>query len=328
MQPVPDDIAEAVEVLRRGGLVAFPTETVYGLGADASNAGAVARIFAVKGRPTSHPLIVHLPDAEALGGWAVDVPTEARRLAEACWPGPLTLLLRRSARVSPAVTGGRDTVGLRVPDHPLALELLRGFGGGVAAPSANRFGGVSPTTAEHVRADLGDAVDLVLDGGPCRVGVESTIVDFTTGVPEVLRPGGVSFERLQQVLGRPVDLWLGDRDVAAPGTLAAHYAPKAVVEVVSADGAVARAGALVEQGHRIGLLAPTHLGELPAGAVELEPAGPPEDYARVLYDRLRQADRLALDRLLVVPPPADGVGVAVRDRLARAAAGRGGPTSP
>jgi L-threonylcarbamoyladenylate synthase len=314
------DVARAVEVLRAGGLVAFPTETVYGLGADASNSRAVERIFEVKGRPRGHPLIVHLPTPAALDEWATDVPAEAATLADAFWPGPLTLLLQRSPRVDDVVTGGRATVGLRVPAHPLARELLTTFGGGVAAPSANRFGRVSPTTAAHVRADLGGAVDLVLDGGPCDVGVESTIVDFSTGEAEVVRPGGVTFEQLARVLGHPVDVWLGDREVSAPGTLASHYTPAARVEIVDAHGAAIRAADLVARGSTVGVLAPRAIADLPEGVVELEPAGPPDDYARVLYDRLRQADRLDLDVLVTVPPDGHGVGAAVIDRLRRAAA--------
>ena len=200
------DIDQAVAILRAGGLVAFPTETVYGLGADASNDAAVGRVFSVKGRPTDHPLIVHLADAEQLDGWAAIVTPTARLLADAFWPGPLTILVERSASVSLAVTGGRSTVGLRVPDHPVARELLRAFGGGIAAPSANRFGRVSPTTAAHVAADLGEDVDVVLDGGPCRVGVESTIVDLTGEVPVVLRSGGISIDRLEELLGHVVDV--------------------------------------------------------------------------------------------------------------------------
>ncbi|MBI3256331.1 MAG: threonylcarbamoyl-AMP synthase, partial [Actinobacteria bacterium] len=226
-------IAGAVGVLRAGGLVAFPTETVYGLGADASNDDAVRRIFAVKGRPTDHPLIVHLGDADQLDTWAREIPSDARLLAAACWPGPLTLVLWRSSVVSDVVTGGRDSVGLRVPSHPVALDLLRAFGGGVAAPSANRFGRVSPTTAAHVVADLGDDVDLVLDGGACAVGVESTIVDLTGEAPMLLRQGGVSIETIEGVIGRAV-IATAEGPERAPGMLAAHYAPTARVELVEA----------------------------------------------------------------------------------------------
>lgn len=316
-------VAEAVEVLRRGGLVAFPTETVYGLGADASNPAAVERVFAVKGRPRSHPLIVHLGEAMAMKEWAGEVPADAWALAEAFWPGPLTLLLPRAERVPDAVTGGLPTVGLRVPAAHLALELLSAFGGGVAAPSANRFGRVSPTTAEHVRADLGDAVDLVLDGGPCPIGVESTIVDCTGDRLEILRPGGVSVEALAAVLGRavPVLTQAGPGAVRAPGTLPAHYSPRARVEVLAAGDVAARAAALLAGGRRVGVLAPSELPGLPDGLEALPPAGGADAYARCLYDRLRDADRRGLDVLLSVPPPEGGLGTAVADRLRRAAAG-------
>jgi L-threonylcarbamoyladenylate synthase len=319
------EFERAVGVLRDGGLVAFPTETVYGLGADATNTEAVGRIFTVKGRPVGHPLIVHLGDADQLDAWAEHVAPAARLLADAFWPGPLTMILPRSARVPDAVTGGRDTVGLRVPDHPVARALLEAFGGGIAAPSANRFGHVSPTTAAHVRTDLGDDVDLVLDGGPCTVGVESTIIDLTTGEPEILRPGGVSIDRLADVLGRVPRVWLGDDDgpARAPGMLAAHYAPAAQVEIVASDDEVAeRATRHLEGGRVVGVLAPMAVRDLPLDVLELEPVGEPEEYAQLLYARLRQADRLGIEVLLVVPPPERGVGIAVADRLRRAAAGR------
>jgi L-threonylcarbamoyladenylate synthase len=196
------EIERAVALLRRGELVAFPTETVYGLGADAANPAAVARIFAAKGRPADHPLIVHLPAAEHLARWARDIPAEAEKLAAAFWPGPLTLILKRQPQVPNAVTGGQDTVGLRVPSHPLALELLRAFEGGIAAPSANRFGRISPTTAAHVREELGERVPLVLDGGACPVGIESTILDLSRGVPVLLRPGAIGPADIARVLGR------------------------------------------------------------------------------------------------------------------------------
>ncbi len=199
----PDLLTRAVETLRRGGVIALPTETVYGLAANCEDELAVRRVFAIKGRPATHPLIIHIARAGELGAWARDVPPEAWRLAEAFWPGPLTLVLPRTARATDAVTGGQDTVAVRVPQHPLALAVLDALGGGVAAPSANRFGKVSPTTAEHVRADLGAEVDLLLDGGPCTVGLESTIVDLSGGAPAVLRPGGLPLEELERVLGRP-----------------------------------------------------------------------------------------------------------------------------
>ncbi|MGH8999406.1 MAG: L-threonylcarbamoyladenylate synthase, partial [Acidimicrobiia bacterium] len=294
------EVGAAVDVLRRGGLVAFPTETVYGLGADASNPAAVARIFAAKGRPPSHPVIVHLPEAAAAKEWAADVPDEAFALAEAFWPGPLTLVLARAAAVPDEVTGGGDTVGLRVPAQPLAAELLAAFGGGVAAPSANRFGAVSPTTAAHVAADLGDAVDLILDGGPCAVGVESTIVDLSRGRALILRPGGVPAEALGQVLGAVPAVVSGgasDGAVRAPGTLPSHYAPRARVEVLSAGAVAGRAAILLAEGLRVGLLAPDPMGALPGGLELLPAAGGPADYARCLYSRLREADTRGLDVL-------------------------------
>ena len=315
------DVEAAVAVLRRGGLVAFPTETVYGLGADALDPRAVARIFAVKGRPADHPLIVHGADLSLLDRFGHEVPAVARRAAEACWPGPLTVLVPRAPVVPDVVTGGRETVGLRVPAHPVALDLLARFGGGVAAPSANRFGRVSPTTAAHVVADLDGDVDLVLDGGPCAVGVESTILDCTGSEPEVVRLGGVPLEVLTELLGAPPRLWRGESPARAPGMLASHYAPRARIELCDDPAAsVARAEVLVGEGHVVGALAPQVLEGLPPEVVELEPAGPADEYARVVYDRLRQADRLGLEVLVVVPPHAEGIGRAVRDRLQRAAA--------
>jgi tRNA threonylcarbamoyl adenosine modification protein (Sua5/YciO/YrdC/YwlC family) len=210
------DVARAAELLARGELVAFPTETVYGLGADAANDAAVARIFAVNGRPRAYPLIVHLAPEERLEDWALDVPPLAHQLAAAMWPGPLTLILRKGRRVSAAVTGGGDTVGLRVPDHPVAQALLRAFGGAIAAPSANRFGAVSPTRAEHVVADLGADVAYVLDGGACDVGIESTIVDLSRGAPALLRPGGMPREEIEAITGPLARA--GEHAPAAPGT--------------------------------------------------------------------------------------------------------------
>jgi L-threonylcarbamoyladenylate synthase len=299
------EIEEAAERLRAGGLVAFPTETVYGLGADAGQAAAVERLFAVKGRPRSHPVIVHLADPGAVDAWAKTVPVTARRFAAAHWPGPLTLLVERSARVPDAVTGGRSTVGLRVPAHPLALRLLRAFGGGLAAPSANRFGKVSPTTAAHVHADLGADVDLVLDGGPCTVGVESTIVDCTTDPPTLLRHGAVTVEELASI-ALVVDGTVGAS--RAPGMLESHYAPRASVELVTdANAAAARAAELTRLGRAVDVL---------------DPGPDATAYARHLYEWLREADARGLDVLVVVPPPDAGIGAAVNERLRKAAARR------
>jgi L-threonylcarbamoyladenylate synthase len=325
------EIERAADVLASGGLVAFPTETVYGLGAMVVEPDAVQRVFAVKGRPAGHPLIVHLGGVASLDRWAADVPDAARRLGRELWPGPLTLVLRRSERVPAIVTGGRDTVGLRVPAHPVALGLLAALDSrrpgeaAVAAPSANRFGRVSPTTAAHVHADLGDDVDLVLDGGPCAVGVESTIVDLSGERPEVLRLGAITRDELASVLGSTPAVATGE--ARASGMLPAHYAPAArVVVVPEGDDVGERAADEVARAAGLGpvvLLAPSVVDDLPAEVVELEPAGPPEDYARVLYDRLRQADRLGAAAIVVVPPPAGGIGDAVRDRLTRAERGRG-----
>jgi L-threonylcarbamoyladenylate synthase len=316
----PESIAAAVAVLRRGGLVGLPTETVYGLAADAENELAVRRIFAVKGRPSSHPLIVHVAHPEAMESWVRSVPPEAILLAEAFWPGPLTLVLPRSGRASDAVTGGQDTVAIRVPGHPVALALLRAFGGGVAAPSANRFGRVSPTRAEHVRADLGSDVDLVLDGGPARVGVESTIVDLSGEGPALLRPGGVSTEELARVLGRPVRA-AGSPTVRAPGLLQSHYAPRAGVLLAEPGAVLARAMALAEGGARVAVAVPEGV-EVPAPLAALRIPGDIEGLARELYALLRSLDASGIDVAVVSVPREEGLGLAVVDRLRRAAAPR------
>jgi L-threonylcarbamoyladenylate synthase len=315
------DISRAAETLRRGGLVAFPTETVYGLGADAHNAAALARLYAVKGRPGEHPVIVHVGAPAQLAEWAADVPVAARRLADALWPGPLTLVVRRAPRVLDGVTGGGDTVGVRVPDQPVALALLDAFGGGIAAPSANRFGHVSPTTAEDVRDDLGDDIDVVLDDGPCTVGVESTIVDCTGDELVILRPGDVTRERVEEVSGQKVGT-LRDGLTRAPGTLKSHYAPEATVLVVDGDDLARRATDLLAAGQRVAVLALAPVPALPADVVVLDGPADSDEYARSLYARLREVDRRGVDVLLAVPPPDTGVGVAVGDRLRRAA-GRG-----
>jgi len=316
-----DPIPAAVERLRAGGLVAFPTETVYGLGADALDPAAVAAIFRLKGRPADHPLIVHLPRSAPLEDWAREIPEAARDLAGRFWPGPLTLVLARRPRVPDAVTGGQDTVALRVPDHPLALELLAAFGSGIAAPSANRFGRVSPTRAEHVRAEFGAAAPLILDGGPCRVGLESTILDLSDAAPRLLRPGAVGARELEGVMGRPLAAEVAGAP-RTPGALPAHYAPRArVILAAGAGEGLARARAEAARGARVGLLGAWQ-GALPAGVADLRLPAAPDAQARVLYDRLRQADRLGLEVVVALPPPAEGIGVALLDRLRRAAAKR------
>jgi len=298
------EVDAALAALRSGRLVAIPTETVYGLAADADDERAVRRIFAVKRRPTDHPLIVHVASAEQLPEWASSVPDTAATLAAACWPGPLTLLLPRSTRVCDVVTGGRSTVGIRVPAHPLTTELLDRFGGGVAAPSANRFGHVSPTTAEHVHHDLGADVDVVLDGGACPVGVESTIVDCTVDPPQVLRPGAITLEQIEMLLGGPIAPAGGPSRAA--GMLAAHYSPAARVLLArSADEARRLAG--------------EHDGALVIGA-----GADPVTYARRLYEWLRDADDRGEPIVVAVLPEAAGIGHAIRDRLLKAAGGRAG----
>jgi L-threonylcarbamoyladenylate synthase len=310
----PTEIEQAVAALRRGALIALPTETVYGLGADAENELAVRRIFAAKGRPSSHPLIVHIADVAAARTWSSGLGALGEHLAAAFWPGPLTLIAQRSARASDAVTGGQPTVGLRVPNHPLALAVLRAFDGGVAAPSANRFGRVSPTTAQHVRDELGGEVDVVLDGGPCAVGVESTIVDVSGDAPRLLRPGGISLEALEATLRRPVLQAAHATDIRAPGMLESHYAPRAGVRLVSEAELVEWSKGDVVVIAKAGVV-------VPPGVTRLTVPDDDAGFAQVLYARLREADLLA-GQILVVPPAESGLGRAVADRLRRAAAPR------
>lgn len=322
----PDQLQRAVAILKSGGLVAFPTETVYGLGADARNPKALARMYDVKGRPTHHPVIVHLGSVSQLEDWAVDIPPQAYQLAQAFWPGPLTLILKRSLQVPDAVTGGQDTVGIRIPDHPVALALLQAFDGGIAAPSANRFGRLSPTTAAHVQADLGQDVDLVLDGGASDVGVESTIVAFRDNQPVILRPGMITAEQIHEVLAKPVES--GSTQPAAttvsraPGTLASHYAPRTPLTLVTAsqlDDALAN---ITTTDWSVGVLArracPFGLRDKP-WLVWQQLEDDPSAAARMLYAKLRELDSLSLDQLYAEAVPEDGAWAAVADRLRRAA---------
>jgi L-threonylcarbamoyladenylate synthase len=293
-------IERALEVVGNGGLVALPTETVYGLAADASNEAAVRRVFAAKGRPADHPLIVHVATPEQLARWAAAIPDAAATLAATCWPGPLTVLVPKAAHVLSVVTGGRDTVGVRVPAHPMACELLTRFGGGLAAPSANRFGKVSPTTAAHVAADLGSDVDYILDGGHCPVGVESTIVDCTTAPPQILRPGAITAEQVSALLHSELAPAAGLSRAA--GMLASHYAPLARVLLVenTAAGLAATVG-------RDDTWLLDHSDDLVT-------------YAHRLYDDLRAADLRGVRTIVAVLPPPVGLGHAIRDRLLKAAA--------
>ena len=312
-----ESIRRAAELLRAGALVAIPTETVYGLAADASNPEAVARIFTTKGRPADHPLIVHIESALQLDDWAIDVPNGARQLADAFWPGPLTLILKRRDSVLDAVTGGMNTVAIRVPSHPVTQEILSAFGGGLAAPSANRFGRVSPTTAENVESDLGSDVDLIIDGGPCDIGLESTIVAWIEDQPTVLRPGAISADAIAQVLDCDVKPSTG-ATVRAPGMLESHYAPSTPLKLCSAESIEQRASALAAEDLQVGVLSLEPVGA--AGAkVAWHSRGDIELFAHSLYGHLRQADSEGLDILLVSLPPETGLGVAVADRLRRAA---------
>ncbi len=308
------EIRKAAEILRAGGLVAFPTETVYGLGADASNAGAVARLYATKRRPADHPVIVHFGSKEKAFSWAREVPTGARQLAERIWPGPLTLILKRSALAKDFITGGQDTVGLRVPSHPVARGLLEMFQGGIAAPSANRFGLVSPTTAAHVREDLGDDVDLVLEGGPSEVGIESTIVDLSTGAALLLRPGAISRGDLAQLLN------VKEARLSSPrhsGGLERHYAPRTPARLVSTHDLDKEIEKLKQ---RVAVLAFSR----PDERVDywLRMPRNPEGYARRLYAALRELDTAGCETILVEAPPDAPEWAAVRDRLQKACAAR------
>ena len=310
----------AASLLRQGGLVAFPTETVYGLGADAGNPAAVARIFDAKRRPPDHPVIVHVLDVDAASRWASTFPAAARALADAFWPGPLTLIVPRAEHVHDIVTGGQSSVGLRAPSHPVARALLTEFGGGIAAPSANRFGHVSPTTAAHVADDLGDAVDVILDGGACAIGIESTIVAFTGDTPMLLRPGGIAVDAIAAVIGSvPVAA-----DATAPrasGTLASHYATRTPAQLVAADALRAELMQLEERDEQVAVLA--RVSERPGdfdGAWTMAPLDAPE-YARLLYANLRALDHADADAILIEQVPDDGAWAAIRDRLARATAG-------
>jgi L-threonylcarbamoyladenylate synthase len=309
-------MASAAKHLIAGDLVAFPTETVYGLGADASNSAAVARIYSVKGRPNDHPLIVHIASMDRMGDWASDVPKYAIALARNFWPGPMTLVFKRSELAGDFVTGGQDTVGVRVPDHVVALALLEAFekagGKGVAAPSANRFGHVSPTTATAVVEELSDYLlkdDLVLDGGACAVGVESTIIDCTGSLPRVLRPGAISTVMIEEETGLKAVSVDGGTEIRVSGSLENHYAPAA--KVLLCEVPIAGQGFIAHKNI-----------ETPSGVIRLASPSNDEEFAQILYSALREADAQGLAEVVVVQPIGIGIGVAIRDRLARAANGR------
>ena len=312
-------MANATANLLAGGLVAFPTETVYGLGADACNADAVARIYSVKARPADHPLIVHVASIDGLGDWADDVPGYGISLARDFWPGPMTLVVKRSRLAGDFVTGGQGTVGVRVPNHPVALGLLEAFvragGKGVAAPSANRFGNVSPTTAQAVSVELGDYLadgDQILDGGPCEVGVESTIIDCTGEVPKILRPGAITVQMISEstgldVVGQSPDGAAVDSNaIRVSGSLEAHYAP--VAKVLLCETPTAGQG----------FIAYANI-QTPEGVIRLASPGSDEEFARILYSALRAADEQGLAEVVVMQPIGIGIAIAIRDRLKRSA---------
>lgn len=319
-----NEIVAAAALLKAGGIVAFPTETVYGLGADVANSSAVRRVFEIKKRPVDHPLIVHFADASRLHHWAREIPEQASQLAEHFWPGPLTLILPRSRHVPENVTGGQDTVGLRVPDHPVALALLNALGPekALAAPSANRFGRLSPTTAAHVREELGNTVDMVLDGGACKVGLESTIVGFTDHTAIILRPGGIPLEALAEVLGSKVIVpEKTHRAARVPGSLASHYAPATPMELLPTESLWRRAFELEAQGLRTVIMTWSDQNpERPKkrNLTHFPMPVEPKVYASQLYATLRRLDHESFDRLLIETPPDDPAWMAIMDRLQRA----------
>jgi L-threonylcarbamoyladenylate synthase len=305
-------ISKAAKALKDGHLVAFPTETVYGLGADATNENAVSQVYAVKGRPTDHPLIVHISSINQISKWAIDIPDYAIKLARDFWPGPMTLILKRSDLAKDFITGGQVNVGLRIPNHPLAIALLAEFeslgGHGVAAPSANRFGAVSPTSAESVSQELGEFLngdDLILDGGNSEIGVESTIIDCTRSAPQILRPGAVTLEMIQKTIGIDIGFDLNQSTIKAPGMLINHYSPKAKVSLDT----IAKPGE--------GFIAMSE-HSTPEGAIRLANPKNIEEYAHILYKALRESDKLGIQNIVVIIPKGSGLAEAIRDRLLRA----------
>jgi len=317
-------LARAAEVLRSGGLVAFPTETVYGLGADAANTDAIKKIYAAKGRPRNHPLIVHLGSASEVSDWAIDVPLAAERLAKRFWPGALTLIFKRALHVNDLVTGGQHTIALRVPSHPVAQALLASFGRGIAAPSANRYGRVSATRAEHVRTEFGSAVDCVLDGGACDLGIESTIVDVSGTQPALLRPGSISARELEAVLGMPLGA-PGSQSPRAPGTLPKHYAPRTPLMLIEADLLLELAGSMARQRQRVAVLARSALRPIAGDITWIAAPADARGYAHDLYSNLRSLDAAGCAAILVEQPPLATEWAAIQDRLMRAAAGSAVP---
>jgi L-threonylcarbamoyladenylate synthase len=311
--PTHDEIKKAAKALKDGHLVAFPTETVYGLGADATNEKAISRIYSVKGRPTDHPLIVHISSINQLDIWAIDIPDYAIKLAKEFWPGPMTLILKRSDLAQNFITGGQDSVGLRVPDQSVALALLSEFeklgGVGVAAPSANRFGAVSPTTADAVMEELGNFLnteDSILNGGQCVVGIESTILDCTTDFPTILRPGAVTSEMIEKTTGIKTSSDFNKNKIRSSGLLESHYSPKAKVVI----------GTTAEPGD--GFIALANI-PTPKGVIRLASPENSEEFANVFYRALRSGDQTGLKQIIVMEPSGQGLAIAIKDRLTKAA---------
>jgi L-threonylcarbamoyladenylate synthase len=323
----PEQIERAVQALRAGEPVAFPTETVYGLGADAGNPAALQRVFDLKGRPSTHPLIVHVAGGEQLPGWARAIPASAQRLAARFWPGPLTLVLPRAAHVLPLVTGGQDTVALRVPAHPVAQRLLAAFGGAIAAPSANRYGHVSPTSAAHVRAEFGEQLRIVLDAGEATLGLESTIVACLDERVLLLRPGLITRSALQQVVGPVLTPAVADAP-RVPGALRAHYAPRTPLSIVAAAELDVLAAQWAARGVRIGVLAQQPARARARQIRWIDAGEDPEHYAHDLYAHLRALDASGAQRLLVQEVPPGEPWDAIRDRLSRAAAAHAAAPAP
>lgn len=314
-------ITKAVSVLRAGGLVAFPTETVYGLGGDASNPIAIQRIFTAKERPSDHPLIVHIANTRMLSHWAADIPDAAEKLAEAFWPGPLTLILKKQPHVIDKITGGQSTIGVRVPRHPMALALLEAFGGGIAAPSANRFTHISPTTAAAVREELGNKVELILEGGACEVGLESTIVDMTSGQPRILRPGMITAHAISEVLNISVLSTDVLTLIRAPGRHHLHYAPETMAELIASEKILSAVTGLTTKQLPAAVMIHSDIN-LPIieGIRWIKMAPDAIHYAHDLYHMLRSLDQQAFKCILIEAVPDEEAWHAIRDRLSKATA--------
>jgi L-threonylcarbamoyladenylate synthase len=314
------NIQLASELLSQGKLVAIPTETVYGLGADGKNPNAIKSIFTAKGRPADHPLIVHLPDKVALTDWAIEIPESAWKLAEHFWPGPLTIVLQKHPDVPMEVTGGQNTIALRVPKHPVALSLLKVFGGGIAAPSANRFCRISPTQASHVEEELGDKVDLILDGGACQVGLESTIVDLSGAQPRLLRPGQISKSEIESVLQQPLLLSEDNEKIRAPGMMEVHYAPDTVTLLCTSEQIFnIQKGIIFQHHYKLGVV--SYIADVEDDA-NIQVVKMPKDanaYAHDLYSTLRNLDNSGIDLILIEYPPQTEIWQAVNNRLNKAA---------